>query len=141
MIRWIVAVAGVLGLAAVALGAYGAHGLEKGLLEQGLETSEVVKRIAQCETGVRYHMFHVLALLIVGLAAERSSPILRTLVSVFFLLGITLFSGGLYALVFLKDSGPAWATHWAIVPCGGLCFMLGWLSLTGIAFVQTKAPQ
>lgn len=123
MIRWIVLIAGVLGLAAVMIGAYGAHGLEKSLTEQGLESAEVGKRLEQCDIAVRYHMTHVLALFGVGIAS-MACPKKRSIAAVFMLLGIALFSGGLYSMVFTGVMG-----HWAIVPSGGLCFMIGWIAV------------
>ncbi|MFN3193386.1 MAG: DUF423 domain-containing protein [Aureliella sp.] len=128
MIRWIVIAAGILGAVGVMIGAYGAHGLEKSLAEQNLASDEVAKKLAQCETAVRYHMVHVLALLSIGLSAGACRK-KRTFASIFFLLGITLFSGGLYSMVFADQIG-----HWAIVPSGGLCFMVAWISVILFAF-------
>ncbi len=45
------------------------------------------------------------------------------------LLGIALFCGGLYSMVYLGEMG-----HWAIVPSGGLCFIIGWLITATSAF-------
>lgn len=129
MIRWIVAVAGTIGCIGVVIGAYAAHGLEASLLEQGLETADVAKRLDQCEVAVRYHMVHTLALLAVGLTAQSACRRRRAVAAGFFLLGIALFSGGLYSMVFLGVMG-----HWAIVPCGGLSFMAGWIGIALLAF-------
>lgn len=121
MSRWMVAVAGVLGLLGVALGAFAAHGLESRLAEQGLEPVELAKRIDNCETGARYHMLHSLALLSLGLSTAPVCPKRRAVAAACFLLGIALFSGGLYSISLFGVLG-----HWAIVPAGGLCFMVGW---------------
>lgn len=122
MIRWIVFLAGALGCLGVMVGAYAAHGLEEALLARGVESVDVRERLDQCEVAVRYHMLHSLALLCVGAIASSTCGKKRTLAAVFFLLGIMLFSGGLYSMVFLGVMG-----HWAIVPSGGLCLMVGWV--------------
>ena len=136
MIRWIVLVAGLLGAAGVAVGANAAHGLESSLAEQGIDAEEIVERLDQCDVAVRYHMTHMLALLVLGLQAGPTRLRRTTAASIFFLLGIALFSGGLYSMVYLGEMG-----HWAIVPCGGLCFMLGWLSVASLAIGARPAAS
>ncbi len=126
--RWSVVLAGLLGALGVGIGAFAAHGLEKNLLSQSLPLEEVADRLRQCDTAVRYHMIHVLALLAIGLTAPRASMCLRGAITLF-LLGIALFSGGLYSMVFLGEMG-----HWAIVPAGGMCLILGWLCTVGLAW-------
>ena len=137
MIRWIVLFAGLLGMLAVMVGAYAAHGLEKSLTEQGVSAADVAKRLDQCDVAVRYHMTHVLALLVVGWHVPRSlaKTKRRSLAAIFMLMGIALFSGGLYSMVFLGEMG-----HWAIVPSGGLCFMLGWACVASLAFGRQIDP-
>ena len=129
MIRWMVIVAGALGLAAVMLGAFGAHGLESMLSEKGLAAEEITKKIDQCETATRYHMSHALVVLVMGLAGKAACWKKRTLATAFLLLGMSLFCGGLYSIVFLDVLG-----HWAIVPAGGLCFMIGWIFVISLGF-------
>src|SRR3982751_2828078 len=77
---------------AVGLGAFGAHGLKK------IVSAE---NVAIYQTGVQYQMYHALALLFVGLIAERMSNGFVSLAGVFFLAGIVLFSGSLYLIVSL----------------------------------------
>lgn len=129
MIRWLVIVAGLLGALGVMIGAYAAHGLESSLSDQGLSTEEIAKRLEQCDVAVRYHMLHVLVILGLGLSTV-GCPKRRGVAAGFLLAGITLFSGGLYSMVFLGVMG-----HWAIVPCGGLCFMIAWglIAFLGLA--------
>lgn len=129
MIRWMVIVAGVLGLTAVMLGAYGAHGLEKMLAAKGLAPGEIAKKLEQCETATRYHMSHALVVLAMGLAGKAACWKKRTLASVFLMLGMALFCGGLYSIVFLDVLG-----HWAIVPAGGLSLMIGWIFVISLGF-------
>ena len=97
---------------AVALGAFGAHGL-KGRVEPAL--------LDVFETGVRYHMYHALALLALGLAQARSATPLLGAAAWLFLAGIVVFSGSLYLMTL---TGARWLG--AITPLGGLAFLLGW---------------
>lgn len=129
---WLI-VASLLGAVGVTLGAFQAHGLEKMLAKKGHRPEVAEKKLDQCEVGVRYQMYHVLALFGVGLVAlygnaERVSHVLLAAAGILFLAGIALFSGGLYLIVFL-DNG----FHWSLVPAGGLAFILGWLMLAGAA--------
>jgi uncharacterized membrane protein YgdD (TMEM256/DUF423 family) len=97
---------------AVALGAFGAHGLEARVTPQRLDTFK---------TGVLYHMVHALALLAVGVAAAQWPGSAVQWAGYLFLAGIVLFSGSLYLLV-LTD------TPWLgiVTPFGGLAFIVGW---------------
>ncbi len=93
---------------AVALGAFGAHGL-KGLLETN-------GTLAIWEKAVLYHFLHALALLVLAL-----HPLIRPGPSLLLLAGIIIFSGSLYLLALTN-------VRWlgAITPLGGLCFLAGW---------------
>ena len=106
------AVAGFLG---VALGAFGAHGLRGRLSPEML---------AVFETGVRYHMYHALALVLVSLVMNRMSGWLLQTAGWSFVAGIVLFSGSLYALAL---SGVT--ILGAVTPIGGLAFLIGWACL------------
>ena len=129
MIRWIVFIAGILGAIGVGIGAHAAHGLEGMLNNQGLAEAEVLKRMDQCDIAVRYHLLHVVALLALGASTSRRAAAAKSFAAFFMLLGIALFSGGLYSMVYFGEMG-----HWAIVPGGGLCFIIGWLSVANAAF-------
>jgi len=112
--------AGILGALAVALGAFGAHALEGRLSEALLNTYEV---------GVRYHFYHVLALLGVVAVINRwpdSGPAVAA--GWLFVIGIVIFSGSLYLLAF---TGIRWLG--AITPIGGVAFIAGWLCLAWVA--------
>lgn len=102
----------VLALVGVALGAFGAHGLRTILSPQDLATFE---------TGVRYQMYHALALLGVAWAAGRWPGSTATLAGWLFVVGIVVFSGSLYTLVL---TGQRWLG--AVTPLGGLAFLAGW---------------
>ncbi|HEX4142829.1 MAG TPA: DUF423 domain-containing protein [Pirellulales bacterium] len=99
----------------VGLGAIGAHVLKERLSAEQLVTYE---------TGVRYHLFHALALIVVGLVIERYSSSLLQASAVAMLLGIVLFSGGIYAWL-----ATAIKPFVHIVPIGGLGLIVGWLLL------------
>ena len=105
---------------AVALGAFAAHGLKARLDATMLVTFE---------TGVRYHMYHALALLAVGWAATRWPGAAVNASGWLFVAGIVLFSGSLYAL---SLTGVRWLG--AITPFGGLAFLAGWLCLAWAAW-------
>lgn len=99
---------------AVALGAFGAHGLEGRVEPKYLEI---------WKTGVTYQMFHATGLLIVGVLLGRLPA--NTLLSWsgwMMLIGIVLFSGSLYVLTLTKISILG-----AITPLGGLSFLAAWI--------------
>lgn len=111
--NWI-AVACCLGFCAVALGAFGAHGLEETLSEG--------KRAEWWSTAVDYHMWHALALLLVGLIHRDQAH--GSGAGIAFTGGILIFSGSLYAMAL---GAPAWLG--AVTPLGGLGFLTGWVLL------------
>lgn len=100
---------------AVALGAFGAHGLRERLTPQLLEIFE---------TGVRYEIYHAFAILFVAFALTRWQSNLLPFAGWAFVIGTILFSGSLYLLA-LTD------TRWlgAITPLGGVAFIAGWILL------------
>jgi uncharacterized membrane protein YgdD (TMEM256/DUF423 family) len=106
---------------AVALGAFGAHGLKKLV---GPET------ISTYQTGVQYQMYHALALLLLGVLYERSQNSLLNFAGIFFIAGVVLFSGSLYLLVSLKAMNKISTTGVGMLtPIGGLFFIIGWALL------------
>lgn len=100
---------------AVILGAFAAHGLRTKLSPEMFNIFEV---------GVRYHMYHALALLAVAWASTRWPGGSVTAAGWLFLAGTIIFSGSLYLL---SLTGLRWLG--AITPVGGLAFLLGWLLL------------
>jgi uncharacterized membrane protein YgdD (TMEM256/DUF423 family) len=107
-------VGAVLAALAVTAGAFGAHALRARLSPAYLATFE---------TAARYQMYHALALIAVGLLAERG--ITRgSMAGWLFLAGIVLFSGSLYLLTL---SGLRWMG--AVTPVGGVAFIAGWVAL------------
>jgi uncharacterized membrane protein YgdD (TMEM256/DUF423 family) len=114
-----VAIGAGLGALAVGAGAFGAHWLE------GRRSAE---QLATYEIGVRYQMAHALAIVAAGLWADRYPSRRATVAAGCFLFGVVVFCGPLYALVFtgLRVLG-------AIVPLGGLAFIVGWVALAADA--------
>lgn len=76
------------------------------------------------EIGVRYQMYHALALIAVAWASTRWPGTLATTSGILFILGTIIFSGSLYVL---SMSGIRWLG--AITPIGGLAFLAGWVCL------------
>lgn len=111
---WIV-VAGMSGAAAVAAGAFGAHGPEGSIPDS---------RLSAYLTGADYHLVHSVALLLVGYHATTNTPRFGQWPAAFFAAGICLFSGSLYALALSGVSAFG-----AITPLGGVCFLLGWITV------------
>ncbi|EFX06315.1 membrane protein [Grosmannia clavigera kw1407] len=97
------------GATAVAMGAFGAHGLKKHITDP--------RKLNSWSTAAHYQLAHSVALLV-----AHGHPVAGSL----FTAGMTLFSGSIYALTLdperFKWMGP-------VTPVGGLCFILGWLSL------------
>ena len=108
------------GTLGVCLGAFGAHALRDSLSANDLITFE---------TGVRYQMYHALALLTVGWAMSQWESNTLVLAGYAFVIGILIFSGSLYILVL---SGHRWLG--AITPIGGLALILGWALLAWSAW-------
>lgn len=112
---------GLFGGLGVILGAFGAHTLKARLTPEFLEIFE---------TGVRYQIYHALALLFVALVAEkRSANRLLTAGGWLFVVGTLLFSGSLYVLAL---GGVRW--FGTITPVGGTAFIIGWFCLAMAAF-------
>ncbi len=100
-----------IGALGVALGAFGAHGLEARLEASG--------RMETWETAVFYHLVHAVVLAMLGRSGERVRGIW-----ICFAVGVGLFSGSLYALA-LTD----WGGFGAIAPLGGTSLIVGWIWL------------
>ena len=115
----IAAISAFLGALTIAIGAFGAHGLEK-LVDQDT--------VASYETAVRYQMYHVIALFIVALLPGLGDKILRQLFWAF-LLGIVLFSGSIYLLALDEPMGINMSFLGPVTPLGGLLLIAGWVRL------------
>lgn len=122
----IIGIAALLGGLSVALGAFGAHGLES-MVEAGKMQADDIRIF---ETGVRYQFYHTFALLAVGLGYHLLNPKLAKYAVTLFLIGMIIFSGSLYLLTL---SEPLLGTRlsWlgAITPLGGISLIAGWIML------------
>lgn len=105
----------VSGLIGVGLGAFAAHAL-KARMDASL--------LATFEVGVRYQMYHALALLAVAWACTRWPSAVVTASGWLFVLGTVLFSGSLYVL---SLTGARWLG--AVTPLGGAALLAGWACL------------
>ncbi len=105
----------IAGLIGVGFGAFGAHGLRERLSPDML---------AVFETGVRYQMYHALALLLTAAVAPRVAGKAIVAAGWLFVAGITLFSGSLYVLAVTGVR-----VFGAITPIGGVAFLAGWAAL------------
>lgn len=111
--------AAINGFLAVTAGAFAAHGLQ-GRLD--------THAFSIFETAARYHMYHALALGLAALARRGSARAAATTAAAFFLIGIVLFSGSLYALAFTGARALA-----IVTPFGGVAFLVGWAALAWAA--------
>lgn len=105
---------------AIALGAFGAHGLENKLTDHYL---------AVFETGVRYHMYSSLGLMLIGLLCQtigKSKAIVYGFRFVF--IGMIIFSGSLYVL-----SATGFSKLGMITPVGGVAMIAGWICIAAAA--------
>ncbi len=100
---------------AIALGAFGAHGLEDKLSEHYLEVFE---------TGVRYQMYNSLGLMLLGILQHLINGNKRVqLAGMLILAGVIIFSGSLYILAVTQFSKLG-----MITPIGGILMIAGWLT-------------
>lgn len=114
--RLMLAVGALLGLTAVAVGAFGAHALRPHLTPD---------RMAVFETASRYQFYHAFGLCIAAVLSLQRGPVRElSWAASLFALGCVIFCGSLYALTL-----SGWRALGALAPVGGLCFMGGWLLL------------
>ena len=115
----IVVTAALLAALTIMIGAFGAHGLKELISE---------KSLVSFETGVRYQMYHVIVMLVLGLSTGVL-PKTQKWVFCFFIIGILFFSGSIYLLA-LNEFLPFDAKFIAFTtPIGGFLLIIGWLRL------------
>jgi len=121
MSRIFVMLAGLLGFTAVALGAFGAHGMRSrlGSLPEG------VKRLEWWNTAAHYHLTHALAVAFVAWLVHRGAGASAALAGWCFVGGVALFSGSLYVMTITGQTKLG-----AITPFGGLLLLVGWAAVT-----------
>ena len=119
-------ICGLSGAVAVALGAWGAHGLKQFVLSGQLTTDQ----LNAFDTGVRYQMYHTLAMLLTLVFSNAVISRGMNRAFIFFGIGIVLFSGSLYLLSIRNILHADWLRFLGpVTPFGGLCFVVGWIFL------------
>jgi uncharacterized membrane protein YgdD (TMEM256/DUF423 family) len=119
----------VLALLAVGLGALGAHTLKETLSPE---------RLASFETGVRYHLIHALAILIVGTLLHFGKKRLLVASGWLFFAGVVLFSGSIYMLTMQDVLGVNLSFLGPITPLGGILMMAGWGTLAAASYQHAE---
>ena len=123
----LISIAALLAFLAVTLGAFGAHTLNE------LLTTE---KLNSFETGVKYQFYHSLALLIIGLNANKLNA--TALIGKFMLIGIVFFSFSIYLLSLQELIGINLSILGPITPIGGLLLMISWLILIFKNYKKTQ---
>lgn len=108
------------GMIAVAMGAFGAHGLEESISQKLMDAFH---------TGASYQMYHALALIAVAWRWGHTPSAVLKAAGWGFLIGTLLFSGSLYAMALTGLRGLG-----ALTPIGGAAFLIGWACLLGSTF-------
>jgi uncharacterized membrane protein YgdD (TMEM256/DUF423 family) len=129
MNKAVLSIASVLGATAVILGAFGAHALKAKLSAADL---------AVWKTGVEYHFYHTLAILLLAVAGTPGSKPVVT-AAWLFTAGIVLFSGSLYLLSTRGITGLKLPFLGPVTPVGGLFFIAGWITLLVWALSRKNA--
>ncbi len=111
----------ILAVLTVAMGAYGAHALEKTVSDDA---------VAIFQTAVRYQFYHVFALLATAMLYKEFPFATTVWAGRLFIIGIILFCGSLYVLTWVKAAViPGYKFIGPITPFGGLAFIGGWICL------------
>ena len=116
MTRVLMVMAGVHGFLAVALGAFGAHGLRSAMAE----LEDGAKRLEWWGTAAQYHLIHALAIALAATLVART-PGPAGVAGIAFSVGCLLFSGSLYTMTLTGIRALG-----AVTPLGGLAFLIGW---------------
>ncbi len=109
----------ILGIIGIVLGAFAAHGLEKLVSKEAIDTFE---------TGVRYQMYHALFLLFVGISSFLTARAKKTILTLV-ILGVLLFSGSIYGLATNELTGFDFKKIALVTPVGGLLLIISWFVL------------
>jgi uncharacterized membrane protein YgdD (TMEM256/DUF423 family) len=120
MQRAILLTSAISGFLAVALGAFGAHGLKSSLAT----VPDGMQRLEWWQTAAQYHLIHAVGLGLVAALSEQHRGRSLVVAAVAFAMGCLIFSGSLYvmALSGMRALG-------AVTPLGGLAFLVGWAAL------------
>ena len=117
MNKRIVIIGAILFVLAIALGAFGAHGLKKYVDTEQLKTFEV---------GVRYQFYQAIAFLILGFNADKIKFNLKS-ISTTLLIGSIFFSGSIYLLSIAEILNISKKIIGPITPIGGLIMIIDWI--------------
>ena len=118
----------LLGVITIILGAFGAHALKNKLTIEGMSSFN---------TAVRYQMYHTIVLLFVN-TYEGFTKKQKNRISLFFFLGIFLFSGSIY-VIHLTDITAK--SIWFVTPLGGVSFVVGWFLMMLIFLKKTRETK
>jgi uncharacterized membrane protein YgdD (TMEM256/DUF423 family) len=129
MDRLFIALAGLYGTTAVALGAFGAHGL-RNAIGSG---SDLDDRLRWWETAAQYHLAHALAIGLCAWLVSRGPGWPARVAGFAFVIGAAIFSGTLYAMAL-----GAPRVLGAITPLGGLAMIVGWCAVVGAAVLKPR---
>lgn len=130
MNRTILITASILGVVAIVLGAFAAHGLKDLITVASQQTFE---------TGVKYQMYHALFLLFVGSTSFLSHQSKKR-IYFFVLIGVLLFSGSIYGLATMDITKINFKTIGFVTPIGGLLMIIGWISMF-ISFLKLERDK
>ena len=119
--------AAIFGILGIILGAFAAHGLEKSLTKDALDTFE---------TGVRYQIYNALLLLFLGSTSIIKDKA-KHLIWVLLIVGVVMFSGSIYGLATNQLSSFDFKKIGFITPIGGLLMIVSWIVLL-INFIRIK---
>ncbi|MBK8213638.1 MAG: DUF423 domain-containing protein [Myxococcales bacterium] len=119
------------GFLAVALGAFGAHGLKAKMLP----LADGAQRLEWWGTGAHYQAIHALALGLVAVLASRTESAAPKVSVVAFSVGIVLFSGSLYTMTLTGVRALG-----AVTPFGGVAMLVGWGAMLVAALGVRTAP-
>ncbi|HKK12197.1 MAG TPA: DUF423 domain-containing protein [Flavobacteriaceae bacterium] len=127
MNKIILVTASILGMLAIVLGAFAAHGLKELISAESLKTFE---------TGVRYQMYHAIVLLFIGITSLFSTKTKRLLYYTI-LIGVIFFSGSIYGLATNELSGFDFKSIAFVTPIGGLLLIASWAIML-LKFLRVK---
>ena len=130
MNKIILVTASILGMLAIALGAFASHGLRGSISVESLQTFE---------TGVRYQMYHAIVLLFVGIAGVFSVKTKRILYYLI-LIGVLFFSGSIYGLATNELSSFDFKNIGFVTPVGGLLLIISWVIMF-VNFLNVKVDK
>ncbi|MDP2060408.1 MAG: DUF423 domain-containing protein, partial [Flavobacteriaceae bacterium] len=119
--------AALLGLTAIVLGAFAAHGLKSLISETSITTFE---------TGVRFQMYHALFLLFIGQTTVLSAKS-QKLIFLLTLIGVVCFSGSIYLLATNELTAFDFKRIALVTPLGGTLLIAAWASML-VGIVKTK---